>query len=219
MKIKLFFSGRAKKNGDLISFCSEKGITLTDTALIRFVKLPFSVNQTFDVVFFTSPRSVEYFFSENYEDSSFVSACIGKGTAEALSIRNITPEFIGKKSGDPKSVAKDFLHWLGKRTVLFPVSTKSLGSISKDVPEDQKIILPIYETIPCPEKLPPQDIYVFTSPSNVDAFLMANELPEQCRVVAWGSSTAEKIAASGLPCHAVLEHSSEEALVEVLKKM
>lgn len=216
MKTKLFFSSEAKRNGLLQQFCLEQHIALTTLPLISFRKIPFELNQHFDVVFFSSPRSVIYFFSENYDFSGKKIACIGKGTAVALMERNITPDFIGENSGNPQEVATNFIEWLGNKTVLFPVSSRSNETIYKMVPDNQKIKIVCYETILSPQQIEPQDWYVFTSPSNVESFLKLNQLPETAKVISWGKTTEKALNLQGIsPAH-VLEESSEEALVDYL---
>lgn len=217
MKTKLFFSGLAKPNGALLTFCNNAGWELTQQPLIRFEKLPFTLPENFDVVFFSSPRSVEYFFSENVISSSFKIGCLGRGTAAVIEAKNLTPDFIGQKSGNPESVGKDFSLWLGNRTVLFPLAKHSNETIVKNISDNQKMIVRCYETILVEQVVIPHEVYVFTSPSNVVSFLKSNTFPEHAQLIAWGTTTATKMRESGLQPTAVLNESSESALVEVLE--
>lgn len=217
MKTKLFFSGTIKPDGALARFCSENDWDLTAKPLIAFEPVAFELPDSFDVVFFSSPRSVYYFFSQKEISSSFVSACIGKGTAAALKEFNVLPEFIGEKSGDPEKVATDFVQWLGDRVVLFPVSSRSNATISKHVLEIQKKSIVCYSTLFVPVLLEPQTIYVFTSPSNVESFLMCNSFPIGSRIISWGKSTDKKIVETNNHSYFILEESSEESLVKLLK--
>ena len=43
------------------------------------------------------------------------------------------------------------------------------------------------------------DYYLFTSPSNVSAFLQINELPEEAIVIAIGPSTKTRLTQLGIP--------------------
>lgn len=216
MKTKLFFSGTAKPNGPLLSFCESADWQLTQQPLIRFEKLPFTLPENFDVVFFSSPRSVDYFFSENEINSCFKIACIGSGTAAATKSKNLTPDFIGRNSGDPEEVAKEFSSWLGKRSVLFPLAKHSNETIVKYISDNKKMIVRCYETILVETTVNPHDIYVFTSPSNVASFLQSNAFPPTAKLIAWGMTTAAKMRASGFEPTTILNESSETALVEVL---
>jgi uroporphyrinogen-III synthase len=217
MKTKLFFSGIAKPDGALLSFCKKMDWELTQQPLIRFEKLPFTLPEHFDVVFFSSPRSVDYFFSENEINSSFKIACLGSGTAAAIQAKNLTPDFIGQQSGNPESVGNEFSLWLGNRTVLFPLAKHSNETIVKTISDNQKMVVRCYETKLVEQVVNPNDSYVFTSPSNVVSFLQSNTFPTTARLIAWGTTTANKMRECGLEPTAVLKESSESALVEALE--
>lgn len=218
MKTKLFFSSESKRNGTLQKFCLENGVVLTDQSLISFEKIPFELDQTFEVVFFSSPRSVEYFFSENYINSDCKIACVGRGTANALNAKNIIPDFIGENSSDPEMVGMEFVHWLGERKALFPVSKRSNNTIFSCVPLNQRIKIICYDTILTPQQIEPHDWYVFTSPSNVASFLLKNAIPPSAQTIAWGKTTAAYMRSQSIEPNFVLQESSEEALVALLSE-
>lgn len=216
MKTKLFFSSEAKPDGPLQRFCAERGIELTAFSLIQFNALPFTIDQAFETVFFSSPRSANYFISQFKIPEGVEIAAVGTGTAASLQAHGYSTQFVGKKSGDPESVATDFLQWLGNRTVLFPLSVQSNETIASIVPENQKMIVRCYETLPAGKVISEQEIYVFTSPSNVEAFLQKNELAAAVTLIAWGKTTEKKLLEKGLKADVVLEESSEEALAGAL---
>lgn len=218
MKTNLFFSSESKRNGLLQKFCLEKAVHLTDRSLISFEKIPFELNQPFDVVFFSSPRSVEYFFSENYLISDYKIACVGSGTANALKVRNITPDFIGENSADPERVGVEFVHWLKDKSVLFPVSKRSNNTIFSCVPVNQRIKVVCYDTILTPQQIDLHEWYVFTSPSNVESFLLKNNLPPTAQIVSWGKTTAACLRSQSIEPTYTLQDSSEEALVALLSE-
>ncbi|MDH4471991.1 MAG: uroporphyrinogen-III synthase [Fluviicola sp.] len=216
MKTKLFFSGSAKPNGALLSFCENAGWELTQQPLIRFEKLAFTLPEHFDVVFFSSPRSVDYFFSENEINSSYKIACLGSGTAAVIQAKSLIPNFVGKYSGKPEEVGKEFSQWLGTRTVLFPLAKHSNETVLKTISDNQKMVVRCYETILVEKTIDQHDIYMFTSPSNVISFLKSNTFPESSQLIAWGTTTASKMREFGLEPSVVLKESSESALVETL---
>jgi uroporphyrinogen-III synthase len=216
-KTKLFFSGTVSESGPLKTFCAENGWELTAKSLLRFEAVPFSINCSFDVIFFSSPRSLDYFISHSEIPPNVQLACIGKGTAEALKRRNLIPNFIGESSGDPEKVAAAFSAWLGNRHVLFPLAKQSNETIARVIPESQKTIVRCYETQLVETDIPPQDIYVFTSPSNLKAFLISNIFPFDSQIIAWGKTTDKKIVELSFKSKFVLDESTEESLVQVLK--
>jgi uroporphyrinogen-III synthase len=215
-KTKLFYSGTVSENSPLRTFCEKNDWELTARSLLRFEAIPFTVSAPFDVIFFSSPRSLNYFISSIASLENIPLACIGAGTAKALKQHHLIPNFTGEKSGDPEKVAEDFKEWLGERHVLFPLAKQSNETIAKIIPEKQKTLIRCYETLLVETEIPVQDIYVFTSPSNLEAFLLLNRFPADAQIVAWGKTTDKKIVELGLRSAVVLEESSEEALVRIL---
>jgi len=173
----------------------------------------------YDVIFFSSPRSVKYFFSDNEINSSFKIACIGEGTAASIKAINLTPDFIGINSGIPEEIAQQFKAWLGDRIVLFPLAKDSKETIYKHVSDKQKKMVRCYETVLTNAVVSEHEYYVFTSPSNVQSFMTNNTVITNSHIIAWGRSTAQQLEEKGLTPIAVLEESSEEALVKVLIKL
>ena len=63
--------------------------------------------------------------------------------------------------------------------------------------QDQVIDVIAYRTKEAGKPIPESDYYLFTSPSNVDAFLNANEIPDRSKVVAIGPSTRSRLEELG----------------------
>lgn len=216
---KLFFSGTLSENSPLKDFCAANNWQLTARSLLRFEAIPFTLTASFEVVFFSSPRSINYFISQFKVPDGVQLACIGKGTAAELAKRHISPAFVGENSGDPEAVALEFTKWLGDRHVLFPLAKQSNETIARMIPAAQKTIVRCYETHPIRQEFAPQDVYVFTSPSSVEAFLSVNRILNSDSIISWGKTTDKKIVELGFKSITVLAESSEEALVEVLTGM
>jgi uroporphyrinogen-III synthase len=146
-------------------------------------------------------------------------ACIGQVTATKLKDLGIQCAFIGDEAGNPEKVAEDFKLWAGDKTVCFPRSNRSLKSIQQQLPSNQIVDLEVYQTIHAPCFIAPHNIYVFTSPSNVEAFLEINEIPENAYVIAWGKSTANQLLERHLTPHATLKWSSQQELISLLQHL
>lgn len=199
----------------LLSFCEDRKIVLTAISLIRFEALPFIIKHSFDVVFFSSPRSVDYFLDHHVLLSETQIACVGKGTAESIKARGLNPDFIGPFPGEPTKNALSLAHWLGNRRILFPVSEISMGSMVEFIPEQQIEVLTVYRTIPIPASIPDHDVYVFSSPSNVESYLMTNNSPKG-KVFAWGRSTQKALKKHSIDVVHTLETSDETELITIL---
>ncbi len=217
MKTKLFISNAEIVDQAFRDFCDARNIAITAKSLISFKALEFETVEETDVVFFSSPRTVD-FFIESIKNKSTLLACLGSGTSKRLQEYGFTADFVGSVSALPEVVAAEFQEWLGDKKVLFPLSAISNRSISSVIPVDQKTELTVYETIAVSEKLEPFDIYVFTSPSNVDSFLKENEIAPDSRVIAWGKTTESKFHNLHIPCEMTLKNSSLRELETVLEK-
>jgi uroporphyrinogen-III synthase len=144
-------------------------------------------------------------------------ASVGGKTSALLHSLGHTVTINGEGKGSISEVAKAFQEWLDDRVALFPVSTKSLGTISKGIPSRQAVHVECYETEVLKKQLANSfDVYVFTSPSNVEGFFQENNLPAEAKVIAWGESTERALKeVVSMPIH-VLNEPTFEALIDAL---
>ena len=211
----LFISKNADELPLLRQFCAEQHIAFHAQSLLQFEGVPFEVQHPFDVVFFSSIRSAEFFLAQSTVGHTDI-ACVGQKTAQKLTDLGHIPTFIGHQSGNPSQVAMDFRAYVGRRRVLIPCSDISARTIAKALPADQVEEVVVYRTIAKSVDVPACDAYVFTSPSSVDAFLLQNEKPLG-QVIAWGDTTAARLHELGIEVSNVLNTAGEEEVVEVLK--
>jgi uroporphyrinogen-III synthase len=201
---------------ELIAWCRKRNVRLTAISLITFKEIPFVIPRPYDVVFFSSVRAVEYFFKNSSLPVHCEIACVGAKTGQALASRGHTVAFTGKMAGNPEETAKDFVKWLGKKSVLIPHSTASKRTIAHAIPAEQRIEVAAYETIAVGQKIDYHDLYVFSSPSNYKSFLKENQLPRH-GVIAWGQTTQKEIEKSGIEPVYTLTTSSETELIDWLE--
>lgn len=217
----IFLSSESDSSLPIVDFCQENDLLLVRKSFISFQKVPFQFPTDWQVVFFSSPRSADFFISEEFKlKSDQQIACIGEETKKHLESLGHVVSFYGENAGKPKEVAAEFKTWLGDRTALFPQSTKSNKSIESELPKAQKISLLVYDTIADPVKfLNPFSIYVFTSPSNYKSFISMNVIPEDSKVIAWGQSTAEVMMDDDAPVHFILDTSTYSELLTIFPKI
>jgi len=188
---RVFISRELKSDSDFKRFLP-KGYKLHDESLIEIVPVPFEETLESDWIFFSSSNAVSAFFENNpsYKDGTKFGV-IGKATGKALA-KYVQADYIGK--GNTQKVAKRFAKALGKGSVLFPVSDKSLRTIQKKLPKAQVTELIVYKTIQKLDfKLPQSDILVFTSPSNVAAFFNTENSINDQRVISIGETTRKEL--------------------------
>lgn len=208
--MQVFISNELLNYANLEIFCITNGIPLIARSLLRFEPLPYVTPET-DIIFFGSPRSYE--FAKKSIQNGVLLACIGPNTARLISEK---VDWIGNSPGDPLQTAQEFKLWAGTRKVFFPQSDRSIKTISSALPSEQSIQREVYKTILSPQPIPESSVYVFTSPSNFDSFLLCNVLPQNSKLIAWGKSTQQAIEQKGCAVFHTLVKEHENELIEVL---
>jgi uroporphyrinogen-III synthase len=215
----LFISRSIQQNGELAAFCRTQHIHLIAESLIFFELVEANDFPFTDVLFFTSPRSVDFFLKQAIIREHQLLATVGAGTTAALEQRGFKVHFTGATPSQPHLVAREFNTWLNGRTVLFPQSDRSNQTMQKQLKADQVVNRIVYRTVLVKKEITPKpDMLIFSSPSNVDAFLLANSLSFNQRVIAFGTTTAAFLEKNGIACDQ-LSDTSESEIVRFLKKL
>ncbi len=205
----------------LLDFLSDRKIELVDTPMIRFVGESFQCPKAsdYDIVFFSSPRSVEFFLNHCKIEKDKMVASIGLATSEVLKSKNVPIHFQAENSGKPIEVSKSFSQFVKDQKVLFPQSNRSNRSMQQSLSKDQVLDLVIYNTDLDPKKLSEiPEIIVLTSPSNAKAFLLDNLVSDNQKVVAWGKTTEHYLRKEKIKVWHTLAQSSFEELTTLLHR-
>ncbi|MBI1836970.1 MAG: uroporphyrinogen-III synthase [Flavobacteriia bacterium] len=213
---KLFISKPITEVQELNDFCQKKHLKLIAHSFLSFEPIPFIIPSNSDVFFFGSKRSVDFFLTQAVIPSHIKIACVGEGTANYIISKGYHPTFIGEKSGEIENVAINFKQWLGTRSVVFIQAKDSNRSVSKQINIKQSTELIVYKTILTPTKIEPCNSYVFTSPSNVDGFLVENNIPPNSKIIAWGNTTENHLINHGFTVYFKLKNSSIAELIPFL---
>lgn len=190
---------------------------LTARAFIHFEKVTVSNIPQSDIVFFSSPRSVQYFLEDHNIPEGTLIGCVGGSTHNELNKHGITANFVGADDRSIDEVADDFKTFAADARVLFPASTLSMGTIASKIDQDKRYVIEVYRTILDSASIDACDVYTFTSPSNVRSFLLKNDIPKNAEVIAWGNSTKKELAARGIVCKK-LGTPSLECLIDLLSE-
>lgn len=213
----IFISRDLTSCGSLIDFCKQNQLDLISQSLISFKSTDFQVSESYDVIFFSSIRSATFFLRKEKIDDSKKNACIGQETALKLKNLGIHVDFVGENSGNPSDVSREFKNWIGTRKVLIPHSSESLLSITEFLNQDQTLLVEVYKTQLKPAKIAVCDCYVFTSPTNVRAFLLSNDRSSLKNVIAWGKSTEKELQLKKIPVMKTLQTGTMLELEGYLK--
>jgi uroporphyrinogen-III synthase len=213
----IFYSREEKKAKQVKIFCEKNGFQLIAKSLISFEAVPFHLNEKqADVVFFTSPRSFDYFIAQQTIESTQEIACIGAGTKNHIESHGFQVSFFGIDATNPNLVAATFKSWLGNRTVLFPISNISNRSVQSALPKEQYHEIVVYKTASISIEFDPiPDILIFSSPSNAAAYLEKNQIHANQKVACFGTTTQDFLKTKNIDA-LVLKSPDEVGVLEYL---
>ena len=219
MKKQLFISKNLNEIESLLNFCAQKDIEVIAHSFLQFEAIPFQINEPYEAIFFGSPRAVDFFLTQEIIPENCIIGCIGEITANSVKAYGLESNFIGENSGDTSRIANEFKKLVRNKKVLFPQSSISNRSISSVFESIHIIEISIYKTAIHSLTIPNSDIYVFTSPSNVDGFLADNNIPESSNVIAWGKTTEKHLINKKIKVNHVLKNANLNELTQLLKNM
>ncbi|MES2588068.1 MAG: uroporphyrinogen-III synthase [Bacteroidota bacterium] len=203
----------------LDAFCSENDIKLYAQSFISFKALENEKAIETEVVFFGSKNAFDFYLANQKHKSEIQIACIGEATKNYIQQKGFEVAFFGQHAGNPEEVSKELNLWLNKRSICFIKSTESKGTIEKYIESDFIQTLFLYET--CLEEIDFQEkinVLVFTSPSNVNAFLKSNKVSEETKIIAWGKTTEKELLKHEIIPEIVMQEARLEELILILKK-
>ncbi len=208
-KISTISSVLITRNESPTSFLSRIALSMNFTlSAIPFIKFDKIINNRESIIrslelsnwiFFSSKNTIDYFIEYEIQiPSSIKIGCIGASTAFRIKELGFSVDFEGT-GNDPQQAGIEFAKLCTDETVLFPIGKQSLRSIQKELKENQIIEIEIYDTVPNPVKLENMpDVFIFTSPSNVMAYLEKNDIESTQKVISIGKSTAKKLHENGI---------------------
>lgn len=218
MPIKLFISKAIKETENLKVFCKQRGWKFVAKSFLTFESKGFQWDGEEDIIFFSSPRAVDFFHAQYPLPQNKTYACAGEKTRHKLLDHGIHADFVADHSGQVDNMSKAFAAFAEGKNVLFPISNLSKQSYSQYLPKGRFRFAQVYQTNINAAKIEDCDLYVFTSPSNIKGFMIKNEVtPKPC--IAWGETTSKFLHKHGFNVFRQLDISSLDALIEVLSTL
>jgi hydroxymethylbilane synthase len=215
--LSIFITRELKADSDFLRILNAHEYQVFGQSLISFKTIPFVEIPKTNWVFFSSTQAVIHFFEQQPEIvPSAKFGVIGKGTEMTLKQYGHRADFIGGQA-DIIETGLRFAHLTNGQSILFPKAKNSLRSIQKQLGENTHLIdLDVYESIALKNTpVPETDLLIFTSPSNVDAFMEGNKVKGQ-KVFAIGKSTGQKLASYGVMDYNVPHTPDEISLIEAI---
>ena len=191
-----------------------QNISVFGKSLIKITFNEISDLPNTDWIFFNSSNSVESLKKHvDYLKTKKI-AVFGKATNMSIKKMGLNSAFIGE--GSPTEIADSFAKVLLNEKVLFPVSNRSLKTIQSKIPLENQVEVISYATSNTEEEIKGYELLVFTSPSNVNAYLSFNNVNFNQKVVAIGPSTKAALVKAGFKEIYSSWESSELALSDTV---
>lgn len=214
---KVFVTRNLKADSALRHWASVSGNTITGRSLLKFEPVAFKVPAAADWWFFYSSKAAEFcLFSATLPDNVRLAA-IGDGTAKTLRELTGRVEFVG--NGSPVRVAEQFKAVAKGNRVFFPRAKNSLLTVQRVLDEHITVLDAVcYDNEPVAVAEPIQaDVFIFTSPLNVAAYLDQQELAASTQILAIGGRTAAALYQRGYSAN-FPQSPSEQGLVDLLER-
>ena len=202
----------------------QKKADLSGWSLICFSCIEFSLINEIkppetEWIFFYSPSAVKL-FANNFNVRSFRFAALGEGTADTMRNFGIQPEFIGKSSDTSKAIEEFSGVIKPTENVVQARGERSFERLREKLPPSQILDWPFYRTRAKQELTEATaDYYIFTSPSNAEAYLGKFDLPVNAVVLVFGESTKAAVEKYSTAEVYVTTLPGEEGALRIMKKL
>jgi uroporphyrinogen-III synthase len=189
---KVFVTKDFKDSDYLPSALKRLKFEVEGKSLIELKEIKIRVLPVTEWIFFSSKHAVKFFFDQKPAIGKVKFGCIGSSTSQMLRTYGHRADFIGSGT-DTKLIGKQFSAKVGSSKVLFPIAKDSMRTVQWQMPkQDNAIDLNIYFTVKHSIELDESyTILVFTSPSNVEAYLEKNKILPHQKVIAMGDATEQ----------------------------
>jgi uroporphyrinogen-III synthase len=207
-----------------------RGWAVSGQSLVVLAALPFEAVPDCDWLFFSSQHAVRFFFQTVENQGITIPraaqgavrwAALGPATAHALAQQSVAADFVG--TGDPMATAARFRAQCAPSAgalprILFPAARHARQGLRAQLAADFECIpLEIYDNRPLAEfPARSEEVLVFTSPMNAEAYFSKYQLLDNQCVVAIGATTAAALRGLGLQVVATAAEPNERALAEAV---
>jgi uroporphyrinogen-III synthase len=213
---RIFISRDISHRPDWVLQVEREGHQVTGISCIQTTPLSVPYIPKCDWIFFSSSEGVRHLLSQ-HQLSGVKLGAMGKGTAQTLLDYQLHADFIGSNS-DPKLVANEFQKELQLNdTILFPQSVQTRNSIAPLLKDCTIERLQTYTTSSVAINPIDSDLYIFSSPSNVQSYFAQYTVPMQQPCIAFGPVTAQALAQYKIENIHVLQNVTNQTIYDAIK--
>lgn len=214
---KLLITRELDQNADFTRNLRNNGFEVFGISFLKFEPVHFEHIPTTDWIFFYSKHAFQYFLLHPLAKECLNNckiAAVGSGTAKVIEDAGFVLKFVGQ--GTPKEVADAFLKVVKSDSVLFPHALYSQNSILRLIENE----VPCHDIIVYKNDLDAElinfvpDIIVFTSPRNLESFLIKNYVSSKQKIISIGPTTSAALKQVGIIQFQQAGDSSEASLMK-----
>jgi uroporphyrinogen-III synthase len=213
---RIFISRDISHRPDWVLQVEREGHRVTGISCIQTTPLSVRYIPKCDWIFFSSSEGVRHLLSQHHLTKVKLGA-MGKGTAQTLLEYELHADFIGLSS-DPEMVANEFQKVLQpNETILFPQSVQTRNSIAPSLKDCTIHRLEVYCTASISIESVDSDVYIFSSPSNVQSYLKQHTISATKPCVAFGPATAQSLIDHQIKNFHVLQNVTDQTIYDAIK--
>lgn len=211
---KIWISRTLNNNSIFSKLLTNKSHEVTGNSLIQKQEIKINQLPDCDWIFFNSFFSFESIKYLKKDFSNKKIAAYGKSTASYLYKNGLNVDFTGQ--GSPHEIAEAFKIKLKSNEIaFFPSSNRTIGTVQSLLNKKNKIVISTYNTKLIQVSVELNDFYVFTSPSNVEAFFKTNSF-KNSKAISIGPSTTKTLKDFGVTVVTEAYESTELALADAV---
>jgi uroporphyrinogen-III synthase len=201
---------------------NQYGFTVNGQSMLEFSGIPFQTIPKSHWIFFYSKTAIAYFFEylpSHFNIQKVKWATIGEASAKYLQKYGVQADFVG--TGEPLATAKEFLNVAEGEKVLFARALHSKKSIQDLLNGDIQVVdFVVYNNRKCQNiQKRHEEVLVFTSPMNAQAYLNQHRLFSYQQIVAIGNTTAHTLKKLGIRDFCISDKPNELALASCVLKL
>ena len=213
---RIFISRDISPRPDWVMQIEREGHQVTGISCIQTTPISVPYIPKCDWIFFSSSEGVRHLLSQ-HDPSGVKIGVMGTGTAQTLLHYQLNANFIGSSS-DPEMVANEFQKILQpQEKILFPQSVQTRNSIAPLLKDCTIERLQTYSTSSVSIHPIDSDLYIFSSPSNVQSYFEQYTIPTQQPCIAFGPVTAQALAQHKIENIQVLQNVTNQTLYDAIK--
>lgn len=214
---KVLITRELDQNADFTRNLRNNGFEVFGISFLKFEPIAFEHIPATDWIFFYSKHAFQYFLLHLLAKDCLNNckiAAVGIGTAKVIEDAGFILKFVGE--GAPKEVADAFLKIVKSDSVLFPHAQYSQNSIKRQIESytschEIVVYKNDFDAIEI-DFIP--DIIVFTSPRNLESFLIKNKISSHQKIISIGPTTSAALQQVGINQFLQAGDSSEASLMK-----